>query len=122
MDADSSYQTEVSTTEPHTTNESFSIESLIQRAEEFQKRDQLETLQRLTRENFLLQQRLVRYQEHWCSALDLLQKVHEAVRSMQKVLEKYTREEMVAERDWLAFWGIKRESTKGLGFNPGGWI
>jgi len=39
---------------------------------------------------------------------------------MQKVLEKYTCEEMVAERDWLAFWGIKRESTKGLGFNLSG--
>ena len=39
---------------------------------------------------------------------------------MQKALKKYTREEIVAERDWLAFWGIKRESTKGLGYSPGG--
>ena len=120
MDTNSSY--EILTTQPSTLNETFSIETLIQRVEEFQKRDQLESLERVTRENFLLQRRLVRYQEYWCSTLDLLQKAHEVVQSMHNALEKYTREEIAAERDWLAFWGIKMESTKDLGYSPGGWI
>lgn len=64
MDTNSSYETEILTTQPSTLNETFSIKTLIRRVEEFQKRDQLETLERLTGENFLLQRRLVRYQEY----------------------------------------------------------
>lgn len=46
------------------TSEDFSIESLLQRVDEFQKREQLETLWRLTIKNSLLQKHITCYQEN----------------------------------------------------------
>ena len=46
MDSDSDYEKEAPSTEASTPTEVFSIESLIQRVEEFQRRDQLETIER----------------------------------------------------------------------------
>ena len=67
-----------------------------------------------------MQQYLICYQEHWCSTLNLLQKVYKAVQLMQKALKKYICKEIMSKQDWLAFWGIKREFTKGLKYSPSG--
>jgi len=39
---------------------------------------------------------------------------------MHNTLKKHTCEEIAAKRDWLAFWGIRMESTKDLGYSLGG--
>ncbi len=49
MDADSDYENGLTGSEPATLEEHFSIESLIQRVEEFLEQDQLETLEKLTK-------------------------------------------------------------------------
>ena len=77
--------------------------------EEFLKQDQLETLEKLTNENFLLHQLISYYQENWGRTLQLLQKAQEALMSLQTALENCFHEERAAERDWLAFWGISGE-------------
>jgi hypothetical protein len=69
----------------------------------------LETLEKLTNENFLLHQLIAYYQENWGRTLGLLQKAQEALISLRSTLEKCVQEERVAERDWLAFWGISGE-------------
>jgi hypothetical protein len=118
MDAESDYEIGLPPTESPITGEIFSIEFLIQRVDEFRKRDQLETLEKLTAENFFLQQRILRYQEEWCFTLDMLQKAHEALLRTQNALEKCFQEQISAEREWLASWGIKREASDGLGYSP----
>jgi hypothetical protein len=100
----------------------FSIELLINRVEEVQRREQLEAIQKLTLDNSLLQQLVIQYQEQWCLTVDLLEKTHEAVLLMQKALERCMEEDIAAEQDWLAFWGIGREGTKRSGYSPAGWI
>jgi hypothetical protein len=57
MNINLSTEVECSNVDPLTPEESsqdFSMESLLQRVDEFQKREQLETLRRLTMENSLL--------------------------------------------------------------------
>ena len=107
---------------PEESSEDFSMESLLQRVGEFQKREQLETLRRLTMENSLLQKHIACYQESWCATLDLLQETYEAVLLMQHAFQRCSCEETAAERDWLAFWGIPSESGQTSGYRPAGWI
>lgn len=104
------------------TEEPFSINSLIKRVEQFQKMEQLETLKTITLKNSSLQQRIIRYQEHWCLTLDLLHKSQEALIVLQGALNKYLHAEAAAERDRLAQQGIKRNSRNGLEYCPNEWI
>jgi hypothetical protein len=100
----------------------FSIELLISRVEDVQRREQLEAIQKLTLDNSLLQQLVIQYQEQWCWTIDLLEKTHEAVLLMQKALEHCIEEDIAAEQDWLTFWGIGVQGTKRSGYSPAGWI
>ncbi|EXJ56216.1 uncharacterized protein A1O5_12672, partial [Cladophialophora psammophila CBS 110553] len=118
----SDYETEVQPTEPSTPDEAFSIESLIQRVEEFQRRDHLETLVQLTTENSDLQQRILYYQEEWCSTLDLLQHIHEALLQLQNALGRCFQEQMEAERCWLASWRTRGNAPGESGYSPTRWI
>lgn len=101
-------------------SEEFSIETLIQRVEEFQRRDYLETLEKLTEENCSLQQIILRYRKYSCLTLDILEKAYEGVLVMQKVLNRCLEEERAAEQAWLIF---KEEGESGWrGYSSGGWI
>ena len=122
MDTESDYELEIPSTEPSTPGDVFSIESLIQRVEEFQKRDYLATLDKLTVENFDLQQRILHYQGEWCSMLDLLECVHESILKLQNALGKCFQEQMEAERYWLASWRIKDNAPNDSAYSPAGWI
>ena len=62
-DSDSNYEKGPKNTRPSTSIETFSIDCLIHRVEEFQRRDQLETIQRLTHDNSLLQHLVAEYQK-----------------------------------------------------------
>ncbi|PSN59273.1 hypothetical protein BS50DRAFT_682369 [Corynespora cassiicola Philippines] len=80
------YEHDPAAAEEPTLEEVFSIESLIYRVEEMQRRDQLDTLHKLTPENSLLHQLILDYQQHWCWTIYLLETAHEAARSLQKAL------------------------------------
>ncbi|OAL36191.1 hypothetical protein AYO20_04605 [Fonsecaea nubica] len=96
--------------------------SLIQRVEEFERRDYLEMLDRLTRDNLNLQRDVLHYQREWCALLDLLQYVNEALVRLQNALAKCFQEQVDAEEYWLTSWGIEDEITRGAGYNPTGWV
>jgi hypothetical protein len=121
-DSDSNYEKRSPSTSVLPLEDVFSIELLINRVEEVQRRDQLEVIQRLTLDNSLLQQLVINYQKQWCWTLDLLEKTQEAVLLMQKALERCIEADIAAEKDWLAFWGIGKEHTKRSGYSPAGWI
>ena len=108
--------------EPSSHTEYFTIDSLIQRVEEMQRRGQLDTIERLTVENSLLQHLIHQYQRQWSATIDLLEKTHQALLSLQKAIEHYVGDGIAAERDWLAFWGITRECTERSRRCPGGWM
>ncbi|KAF2279011.1 uncharacterized protein EI97DRAFT_372412, partial [Westerdykella ornata] len=55
----------------------FSINQFIQRVEEFQRRDQLDTLEKLTEENCSLQRSILSYRKHWYIAMDILEVLYE---------------------------------------------
>lgn len=94
MDDESVYDIGLPPTEPSTPKEIISIESLIKRVEEFQKRDRLDTLEKLTAENSFLQQQIRQYQREWCSIIDLLSKTHKSFIRMQNALEKCFQEQI----------------------------
>jgi len=122
MDSDSDHQRGIHDTEPSTPIQEFSIESLIKRVDEYQRRDHMETIERLTTENSLLQHVVVKYQKNWCLTIEILEKTHQAVLTLQKSLEHCINEDIAAERQWLAFWGIKKECATRQNYSPAGWI
>jgi len=102
--------------------EDTTIDSLIRRVEEFQVISQLETIDRLTTENFLLHQLIVAYQKRWSRTMDLLERSQYILATLQEALRDCVNEEIAAERDWLAFWGIRKDHVQLPKYSPGGWI
>jgi hypothetical protein len=88
--------------------EDLSIDSLLKNLEEFQRRQQLETLERIIMENSWLEHHIARYRESLSRTTKVLQEVYKAVALIQNGLERCRREESEADRAWLAFWGIQR--------------
>lgn len=99
--------------------EEFSIENLIQRVEDFQNRDHLETLEKLTEENYSLQQRILRYRKYSCLALNIVEKVYEGLLVMRKVLNECLEEEKAVEQAWLIF---KEGESGWYEYSSGRWI
>lgn len=88
--------------------EEFSIDALLKNLEGFQRRQQLETLERIIMENSWLEHHIARYRESLSRTMKVLQEVYKAVALIQNGLERCRREESEADRAWLAFWGIRR--------------
>jgi hypothetical protein len=120
MGAESVYSTQK--TPPGECEEPLSIEFLINSEHEFQRRDQLEMLDRLMNDASTVQHQILCYQKEWCCALDTLRSAHEALLVLQSTLQNIFERQMDAERDWLAFWRINSETTNHADFSPGGWI
>jgi hypothetical protein len=121
MDSDSDYEREFQDTNPPTPIEADSLDLLTQRVEEFQRMHQLETIERLTTENTKMQNAIVKYQKLWCSTIELLGEAYQALQSLQRAFENCVDEDIAAEKEWLAFWGIKKEHH-GRRYSPAGWI
>jgi hypothetical protein len=121
-DSESDYEREACETRSAALENIFSVHLLINRTEEFQRRDQMEILERLSLDNSLLQHLVVEYQKQWCRTIDLLEKVQEAVWSLQQAIEYYFSEHVAAEKAWLAFWGVERGSTAQHKHSLAGWI
>ena len=121
-DSDSAYEQGPLNTEDTALEDVFSLDLLISRVEEIQRRDQLELIQKLSIDNSRLQHLVVAYQRQWCCTIELLEKTQEAVLLLQKTLERCFGESMTAERNWLAFWGMGQEDGKVCDYSPAGWI
>ena len=89
-------------------DEEFSIDALLKNLEVFQRRQQLETLERIIMENSWLEHHIARHRESLSRATKVLQDVYKAVALIQNALERCRRDESEADRAWLAFWGIRR--------------
>ncbi|KAH7108758.1 hypothetical protein B0J11DRAFT_449477 [Dendryphion nanum] len=122
MNSDLDYERDTQDTKPSTPTKEFSVGSLIKRVDEYQRRDHMETIETLTTDNSLLQHVIVKYQKNWCLTIEILEKTHQAVLTLQKALEHCIDEDIAAERQWLAFWGIKKECTTRQNYSPAGWI
>jgi len=96
--------------------EEFSIDALLKNLEVFQRRQQLETLERIIMENSWLEHHIARHRESLSRTTKVLQDVYKAVALIQNAVERCRREESEADRAWLAFWGIRR------GGHQGSWI
>jgi uncharacterized protein YbgA (DUF1722 family) len=100
----------------------FSLDLLINRVEEIQRLDQLETIQNLTRKNSLLQDVVTEYQRQWYCTIDLIEKTQEAVLILQEVIQHFNVEIEAAERAWLASWGIQRPEADMKMCYPADWM
>lgn len=124
MDATS---TQDSALNPHTHSTSpapidFSIDDLLRRVEEFQRRQELETLERITTENSWLEYHIARHRQDSTRTMNLLQEIYNAVTLMQKALQQCRLEEIKANQSWLAFWGIREHLDATPEAPPAGWI
>jgi len=94
------------------------------RAEELEKKEQLEKLMALTEENLWLHREVLRYQQQWCEVLNLLQEVCRSIESLQHEIQHCFTEEAEAERNWLAARGIRNRAGHHdyTDYRPAGWI
>jgi hypothetical protein len=99
----------------------MSIESLLRRVDEFQKMEELETLDRLEKENAMLRHQVLCYQRSLRATTDLFKEAFEAVLLIQTSLQTCSDEENRANRDWLAFWGVHMETPSNLAYRPMEW-
>lgn len=99
-----------------------SIDNLIRRVESFRAESQLETLERIATENALLQRLIVIYEDNWTRTMHLIEQTQQALANLQSAIEKNIGMEKEAERDWLAYWGIREGRAEPLIHSPGGWI
>jgi hypothetical protein len=89
--------------------------------DEFQKMEELETLDRLEKENAMLRHQVLCYQRSLRATADLFKEAFEAVLLIQTALQTCNEEEEVANRDWLAFWGVHMERPSNLAHRPMEW-
>ena len=122
MNTGSEYDSWIPSTVPATPQESLSIDLLIQSVDEFQRRDYLKTLDKLTDENHHLQQSILHFQEEWCATLDVVQCVNEVLLRVQSALGKCFQEQIEAEKYWLASWRIEDNVPGNSGYSPAGWV
>ena len=76
-------------------------------------------IERLTNENREMQNAIVKYQKLWCSTIELLEEAYQALQALQRAFQHCIDEDIAAEKDWLAFWGIKKGNQH---YSPAGWI
>ncbi|KAH8799652.1 hypothetical protein F5884DRAFT_868568 [Xylogone sp. PMI_703] len=124
MDVKPTEGTSSATVDPFSPQEAeeFSIDALLKNLEVFQRRQQLETLERVIMENSWLEHHIARYRESLSRTTKLLQEVYKAVALMQNGLEKSRHKESEADRAWLAFWGINAGRQEGHRDHKANWI
>ncbi|KUJ07254.1 uncharacterized protein LY89DRAFT_677879 [Mollisia scopiformis] len=98
----------------------YSMNSLMNRLDEFQHAQQWECLERLTLENSWLEQHVTRHREKSARVAFLLREIEGAANEMQRALEACCSEEVAADRAWLAFWHVREK--QGAASGNGSWI
>lgn len=101
--------------------EDCSIDTLVQRIEEFQAFNQRDAVDRLAAEN-ATPVRIMETCGHEASRqmAQLWTVVRQACGALHEALMAYAREDAAADQRWLTFWGIPTDGS--LPPCPGGWI
>lgn len=88
---------------------------LIHKVSEETRIQEYETIASLMRENQALKEEIAGYQKLWDGAIIMANEVIQAITTIRKSLATLGTKVAGAEKDWLAFWGIYKES---LGEHP----
>lgn len=91
---------------------------LIHKVSEETRTQEYETIASFMRENQALEEELALYRKSWDGAILLANEVIQAITIIRKSLITVGTRVKGAEKDWLAFWGIYKESLR----DPRPWI
>jgi hypothetical protein len=83
---------------------------LVHKVSEEVKLQESETIASYMRENQALEEELALYQKAWNGTIILANEVIEAITTIKKSLITVDTNVADAEKSWLAFWGIYKES------------
>jgi hypothetical protein len=97
-------------------SDNFSLEDLVHKVDESMRVTQLNTIERLLRENSSLQEDLSQYRRAWRGLMDLLDEVFDSALLLQGSLEECRDKISAAEGNWLASWEV------GGSLDMGTWI
>ena len=86
--------------------DALSIESLIEIVDNFQKRQDLDTIERLERENAILHHQISCYKRCLKVTMELFKETSESALLIRNPLHDCDDEKERADQNWLAFWGI----------------
>jgi len=84
--------------------------SLIRKVSEETRLQEYQTIASYTRENEILEAELVLHRKVWNGTIMLANEVIQVITIIKKSLIRVDAEVARAEKDWLAFWGIYKES------------
>ncbi len=102
-------------------DDDLSMEALLKRIDDFQKREELSTIESLEKEISTLKCQISCHQRSLRVTLDLLQEGFDAAVLIKTALQACDEEEEMANADWLAFWGIYIEPRSALEYRPMEW-
>jgi hypothetical protein len=100
----------------------MSVEDLLKRIDDFQQIGDQETIDRLEKENAMLRHQVLCYERGWRATLDLFKEAFDAVLLIKTALQSCEEEEEKANKDWLAFWGVRMETPSNLAYQPKQWV
>jgi len=93
-------------------SEIFSLEDLIHRVDASARVAQLNTIERLLKENQQWEEEISRYRRTWHGLMELLDEAFELAILVRGSLEGFVHQRAIAEQEWLAFWGISNCSSE----------
>ncbi|KAJ8992735.1 hypothetical protein HRR80_002781 [Exophiala dermatitidis] len=102
-------------------DDDLSMEALLKRIDDFQRREELITIERLEKEISSLRYQISCHQRSLHVTFNLLQEAFDAAVLIKTALQTCDEEEEMANADWLAFWGIHIETRSALEYRPMEW-
>lgn len=101
--------------------EALSIESLIERVDNFQKMEELDTIERLEGENAILRHQISCYKRCLRVTMELFKETFESALLIRNALHDCNVEKEKADQDWLTFWGIRLRDASAMAYRPMEW-
>ena len=87
-------------------SDNFSLEELVEKVDQSVTASQLDTIERLTRDNCTLREDLVLYRRTWHNFMNFVDQVLDLALQIRNTFDEYDRRITAAEEVWLASWGI----------------
>ncbi|KAH8800871.1 hypothetical protein F5884DRAFT_890684 [Xylogone sp. PMI_703] len=83
---------------------------LVRAVSEEARQQEHQTVTSYVAENRLLEEEIEIYRKKWNETIMVVNELLQAIIAIKTSLNKVAKKVAVAERDWLAFWGIYKES------------
>ncbi|OCK76358.1 hypothetical protein K432DRAFT_306532 [Lepidopterella palustris CBS 459.81] len=100
----------------------LSIEALFKALEVFQTAEEAKEIERLEKQNAILRHKVRVCRKSWYLAVNLLYESFNVMLSLHNAIRECNRVERMANKDWLAFWGINAEPSQHTKYKLMGWI